>query len=294
MMDAGLERRNPATSIASPIADRVNGERLVVLGWPRAILLQLAHPLIAAGVADHSTFRADRLAPVRRLRGTVRSMLGLTFGDEAEHDRVIDHIRSIHRRVNGTLREAVGPFPRGTRYSAEDPALVLWVHATLLDTAVLYYERLVGPLSHEERDEYCRASADVAVALGADPSLVPRSWDALTRQMTRMLGTSTLTVGSDARALASAILTGSVVRVSGPAGLAAARLTIGFLPDVIRRQYGLHWSARDASRLDCLTGWIRALRGWTPDVAARWRASRRVRRTSLPFQRVEPRRTPVR
>ena len=138
---------------ASPVARRINAERLMLLGWARAILLQLAHPLVAAGVADHSSFRDGPLASARRLHHTVRSMLALTFGDDAGRDLALDGIRTIHRRVNGTLRTAVGRFPQGTRYSAEDPDLVLWVHVTLLDSIPLVYERLIAPLTDAERDE---------------------------------------------------------------------------------------------------------------------------------------------
>src|SRR5689334_8440880 len=106
------------------VARRVNAERLVVLGWSRAILLQLAHPLIAAGVYEHSTFRASPVAALSRLHHTVGAMLALTFRDEAERARALDGVRAIHARVNGTLKEPVGRFPAGTRYSAEDPELV--------------------------------------------------------------------------------------------------------------------------------------------------------------------------
>src|SRR4051812_36266816 len=161
------------------ITDRINGERVVLLGWPCAILMQVAHPLIAAGVVDHSTFRESTVAPIRRLHSTVKAMLGLTFGDPAERAAVIAAIRSIHTRVNGTLRTDVGRYAAGTRYSAEDPALLLWVHATLVDTTVRLFELTAGKLAEQERDEYCRDSAGVAVDLGADTKAVPRDWSAM-------------------------------------------------------------------------------------------------------------------
>ena len=141
------------------VAFRVNGERLVILGWSRAILLQLAHPLIAAGVFDHSGFRASPMAAIGRLYHTTRAMLAITFGDEPRRSAAIDGIRRIHTRVHGTLPDPVGPFPVGTPYSAEDPALLLWVHATLIESIVITYQHLVGPLSADERDAYCVASA---------------------------------------------------------------------------------------------------------------------------------------
>src|SRR6187401_780127 len=161
------------------VVHRINAERLVLLGWSRAILLQMAHPLVAAGVADHSHFRAGPMMAVRRLRETIKSMLALSFGDAFEAGHVIAAIRAIHTRVRGQLRESTGPFPAGTRYSAEDPALLLWVHATLIDSVVLVYEQLVGPLSASERDQYLVEAADVAIALGAIDADLPRTWTAL-------------------------------------------------------------------------------------------------------------------
>ena len=115
------------------LARRVNAERVLLLGWSRAVLLQLAHPLVAAGVAEHSTFRGGRLTAAKRLHQTVHAMLALTFGDDAQYAVAISKIRAIHRRVHGRLRAAVGPFPAGGPYSAEGPALLLWVQATLVE-----------------------------------------------------------------------------------------------------------------------------------------------------------------
>ena len=97
------------------VSQRVNAERVMLLAWPRAILLQVAHPLVAAGVADHSSFADGGFAAVHRLWQTVQAMLALTFGDRVEQQEAIDGILAIHRRVNGTLSETVGPFPSGTR-----------------------------------------------------------------------------------------------------------------------------------------------------------------------------------
>src|SRR5688572_32830582 len=112
-----------------PISRQINAERLMLLGWSRAILLQLAHPLVAAGVADHSSFRDGGLAAAKRLHLTVKAMLALSFGDEHSRAAALDGIRTIHRRVHGHIAAQAGRFPAGTPYSAEDPDLVLWVHA---------------------------------------------------------------------------------------------------------------------------------------------------------------------
>ena len=85
------------------ITERVNGERLILLAWGRAILMQLAHPLVAQGVADHSSFRDATLERVRRLHGTIKAMLDLTFGDAAPSGAATDRINAIHDRVHGRL-----------------------------------------------------------------------------------------------------------------------------------------------------------------------------------------------
>ncbi len=168
---------------ADSVSRRVNAERIVLLGWSRAILLQLAHPLVAAGVAEHSSFRGGPFAAAARLHHTIRSMLALTFGDNTQREAALETIRAIHRRVNGHLPTAVGRFSSGTPYSAEDPDLVLWVHATLLDSLPLVYEHLVAPLDADGRDAYCNEAADVAIALGAREVDVPRTWGALGHYM---------------------------------------------------------------------------------------------------------------
>ena len=158
----------------------IAGERLALLAWPRAILLQLAHPLVAAGVAQHSGFRSSPFAPFARLHATVGAMRQLTFGTDDEAAAVVRRILGIHDRVNGTLYEAAGPHAgagSGTRRTT--PALLLWVHATLLDSHVRILEQVLRPFTPEELDRYCGEAAPFAVVLGARPDDVPRTWQQL-------------------------------------------------------------------------------------------------------------------
>src|SRR5688500_506617 len=96
----GMERPSPGG-----ITWTIAGERLALLAWPRAILLQLAHPLVAAGVAEHSGFRSSPFAPFARLHATVGAMRRLTFGSDEEAAAVVRRILGVHDRVNGTLHE---------------------------------------------------------------------------------------------------------------------------------------------------------------------------------------------
>ena len=248
----------------------------MLLGWGRAILMQFAHPLLAAGVAEHSTFRGGPFAAAIRLHHTVRAMLSLTFGSAAAQQQTLDIIRAIHRRVNGQLPEAVGRFPAGTPYSAEDPALLLWVHATLLDSIPPLYDRLVAPLSAAERDAYCSEAASVAIELGARSDEVPRTWDALQRYLESTLASGSIVVGPAARALAEALLAPPLAFVVWPAARVNRLIAAGLLPAELRRQYGFAWDARAERRLERTLGAIRGVRRITPAALAQWPESRRT------------------
>jgi uncharacterized protein (DUF2236 family) len=261
----------PETSIAW----RINAERLVLGGWSRAILLQLAHPLVAAGVAEHGTFRDGLLAPVTRLHHTVRAMLSLVFGDNAARERTLATIRAIHRRVHGRLRQATGKFAAGTPYSAEDPALVLWVHATLLESILFVYERLVSPLSAAERDAYCEETAAIALALGARDADIPRTWEALGGYMLATLNSGTIAVGVEAHQLAEAVLAPPIGRVAWPATRVNRLVTIGLLPAAVREQYGFTWSAGDERRLARVLRVVQHVRRSVPARLALWPEARR-------------------
>jgi len=256
------------------VSQRVNAERVMLLAWPRAILLQIAHPLVAAGVAEHSSFADGGFTAVHRLWQTVQAMLALTFGDKDEQADAIDGIMAIHYRVRGTLRETVGPFPAGTPYSAEQPELVLWVHVTLLDSMLLAHDVLLEPLAPEERDAYCAESAWVAVALGARIEDVPTTWAAAQVYLQRMLASGVLAVGTDGRAVGKAVLAPPLGPLAAPLTAVVAFVTRAWLPEAIRREYGLSWSERDARRLPRVLKALRAVRRVLPDRAAQWSQSR--------------------
>ncbi len=261
------------------IAWRINAERLTLFGWSRAILLQLAHPLIAAGVADHSTFRAGPIATAARLHHTIHAMLSLTFGTPTERERTLEKIRTIHRAVHGMLRERVGGFEAGTPYSAEQPELLLWVHATLLDSLPRIYEQLAGPMTMRERDQYCEDAEWVLRALGATAIAAPRSWNALQAYIAEMFESERIVVGTTARTLAAAVLSPPFKWVVAPASRANLLFTVGSLPERLRNQYGFEWTPREARALERWARTIRAARQWTPRALAVWPEARRIERT---------------
>ena len=122
-------------------ARRVVREQVLMIGGGRALLMQAAHPLVAAGVMEHSAYREE---PWRRLERHHERGLGDRLREPARGGRAAARVRAMHARVRGGRARQMGPFPAGTRYSAGDPELLLWVHGTLVDTALLVYEHL-GP-----------------------------------------------------------------------------------------------------------------------------------------------------
>jgi len=255
---------------------RIAGERLALLAWPRAILLQLAHPLVAAGVAEHSGFRASPLAPLSRLHATVSAMRRLTFGSDDEAADTVRGILRVHDRVNGSLREGAGAYPSGAMYSAHDPALLLWVHATLLDSHVRVLEHVIGPFTPDDLDRYCHEAAPFAVVLGATAAGVPRTWRALQDVIAGETASGRVTVGADARALAPAVLRPAVGRLVWPLRYAGELVTVGTLPDGIRSGYGFTWDDTRERRMRRVFATLRAIRARTPDGLARWPEARRV------------------
>jgi uncharacterized protein (DUF2236 family) len=201
-------------------------------------------------------------------------MLSLSFGSPARREAAVAGIRAIHRRVHGSLPGAVGPFPGGTRYSAEDPELVLWVHLTLLESIPLVYELFVEPMSQAERDTFCREAVWVAEALGVPEGRAPLSWDGLREALARTYATGRIVVGPTARDLAGAVLSPPFAWLVAPATYLNRLLTIGLLPPAIREQYGFTWNGRRERALHAATCLVRAVRRATPDTLALWPEAR--------------------
>jgi uncharacterized protein (DUF2236 family) len=142
------------------------------LGGGPAVLLQVAHPLVAAGVVQHSDYRRDRW---RRLGRTLRALYLITYGTKAEAGRAAAAVQTVHARVHGTTDVRLGRFPPATPYSASDPELMLWVHATLVETSLTVYQRFVQALSPEDQERYYQEMALVARLFGTPASVIPPS-----------------------------------------------------------------------------------------------------------------------
>ena len=279
-------RYSPVTDENRDVVWKLNREMVLLLGWGRAILLQLAHPLVAAGVANHSAFLAQPRGRVRRFAHTVSAMLALTFGTPDEVARAAAGINGIHDRVHGRLCEPTGSFEGGTPYSAHDPALLRWVHATLLDSTLRVYVLYVGPLTAEEQDRYCAAASGVAPLLGIPEGYLPASVAELEAFLRSMFTGGEIAVGETARKLARAVVYPPCPRVARPFLWLVRLPTIGLLPPAIRRAYGLPWDARQALALRLSARLVRRLLPLLPSVCRHWPAARAAaRRVSDPRRR---------
>jgi uncharacterized protein (DUF2236 family) len=264
---ARLLRSDHVRTGPDSVSWKINREALVIAGWGRAILMQLAHPSIAAGIDAHSSFRGSLRASVRRLYSTVAAMLSLTFGDTDEVINAAAGIHVIHDRVRG-----VQP-----AYSAHDPELQRWVHATLLDSIPLTFERLVGPLTPRERDRYCLEAAIMEPLLGMPSGLLPRSTASLDDYLRQMYTGGALVVTDRSRSLARAVLYPPQWRLVWPAFRVIQLMTIGSLPPPLREAYGFEWRPRDDRSLSRWVMVIRIMRRALPGFMCQWPMAR-VRR----------------
>jgi uncharacterized protein (DUF2236 family) len=266
---------------------RLNRESMLLLGaGPRALLLQLAHPAVAAGVADHSDFRSD---PWRRLAGTLRSYLTIVYGSTTA-------ARMEIRRLNGLHRGIVGP-----GYSARDPELSLWVHATLVESTIAVYDAWLEPLTAARRATYYAETRPIGRAFGVPDALLPADLDAFERYVAEMLAPDgPVRVSPVARELAAVVLRPPLAPLAsllpfptGPATTALERVpagayawtlwpSVGLLPPSVRADYRLSWGVIERA----VSAWLVAgWRGWRPVLPAGFRqmpkalaADRRVAR----------------
>jgi len=242
----------------------VDREMVLFLGGPRALLLQIAHPAVAAGVEEHSDFRID---PIGRLSRTLDSVFQIVFGDRATARATAERVTRRHATIRGTIDEA-SPSPwSGRAYRALDPELLLWVHATLVDTTLLVFQTIVRPLERAEAERYYDESRVVGELLGIPSSLLPKTLADFEEYVRSVVDGPTLHVGRIARAqredlarvqpsyALTAIYGDDVARrwgrfadlrpikrfVDSVNDVAAA----GMLPPRLREAYGYRWERRD-------------------------------------------------
>ncbi|MCA6115957.1 DUF2236 domain-containing protein [Bradyrhizobium sp. WSM 1738] len=248
------EAAGPVEGIFGPasVTWRIDREAVIFLGAGRALLLQLAHPWVAAAVAEHSrTFRD----PIGRFHRTFELMFTMVFGSR---EGALAAARRLHRRhtmINGVLPEAIGPFASGSSYSANDIAALRWVHATLVETAAMVHDLVLPPLSIEEREQYWAESRRFAALFGLKPSDLPEDWSSFAGYNATMAQSDTLTVSAAAREVAGQILTGARPWLRPPRWYVA--LSVGMLPERLRAGFGFDVDDRDRRAADRAIKWIR-------------------------------------
>jgi uncharacterized protein (DUF2236 family) len=224
------------------------------LGGGTAVLLQVAHPLVAAGVVEHSGFGDDLW---HRLSATLRALYLVTFGSKSEADRAGETVRAVHAHVHGKTTAVLGPFPAGTRYSAQDPELMLWVHATLVYASLSAYQRFERRLSAAEQNEYYRDMSTVARIFGTPADVVPATLAEFREYFADRLASPEITVTEPAIEIARTILRAPLpapMRLLAPAHRLATRAQ---LPLQLRSEYGLGWTPLHNPLLALAAGGVR-------------------------------------
>ena len=237
------------------ITRRVNRENVLLLGGGRALLMQLAHPKVAAGVDDHSDFQTT---PVRRLRRTIRMTMAIVFGDRETALAAARAVNQAHSRV------------RGAGYRALDPDLLLWVHGTLVDSALVTYGTFVKALSADEHEAFYQESKLLGGLLGIPQDAFPATYGDFSRYMSEIVARGEVRVGSLANDLARLVLRPRLRLLPGPAMIPFEIVTAGLLPPALRDQYGLQWSTRQEKTYRLMVIAIPRLVAVTPPVLRVW------------------------
>jgi uncharacterized protein (DUF2236 family) len=221
------------------------------------LLLQIAHPSVAAGVAEHSDFRAD---PWRRLDGTLRSYLRIVYGSTPVARAEIRRLNALHRGI------------RGAGYAARDPELSLWVHATLVDSTLAAYRAWLAPLGPGEAERFYAEMRPIGAAFGVPDATNPPDLAAFEAYLVAMLGPDgPVHVSATARELAEVILHPPLPAPFGavpvPTWLYDWSLwpALDLLPPSVRAEYGFPATPlRGAVSAWLVAGW-RAWRPWLPE-----------------------------
>jgi uncharacterized protein (DUF2236 family) len=222
---------------------RVDREAAIFLGAGRALLLQLAHPWVAAGIAEHSRTLAD---PIGRFHQTFNTVFTMVFGTL---DSALAKARRLHRRhtaVTGSLPQAAGGFAAGSVYRANEVKALVWVHATLVETALLTHDLVLPALTNSEREKYWAEAKLFAALFGVGQSDLPSDWASFAAYNEAMSGADVLTVTPAARQIAEQIFLKRTTGLRAPKWYLA--LTACLLPVRLREEFGLSFGEVEQRR----------------------------------------------
>src|SRR3989440_2250379 len=217
---------------------RVNREGVLLLGGGAALVLQVAHPLVAAGVEEHSNYRED---PWGRLYRTLDLTTKIVFGSTPEAEEAAARIWHVHGRVHGVTREPGGRYPAGTPYDARSPELLMWVHATLVNTALEVYTRYVEALSIDEQRAYYEEQKLLGEQVGVPREHQPDTFADFNDYFREMVASDRIAVTDALRDVVGATLRPDMPFVMRPAIEAINLATVGLLPQRLREDLGLPW-----------------------------------------------------
>ena len=204
-----------------------SGGIVLTVAKARAALLQIAHPKIAAGLIDHSTFESD---PYRRVRITGQTMAAIRFGSSRERSEALRLLRGVHAGVRGST-------PAGSTYRATDPELLWFVLATLIESDLLVEETYLHLFDERDRDAYYDESMGLVEAFRIPPNLVPDTRAGLREYVTATC--SDLDVGPDALRLAAKIFEPTFLRLArGPLVWGYRSILVDLLPARLKMGYG--------------------------------------------------------
>ena len=230
---------------------KINRESALFLAAGRAALLQLAHPWVAAAIAEHSRTLYD---PVGRFHQTFRVMFTMVFGSTEQALAVARHLHRRHGGIRGTMPETAGPFAEGSGYEANNIAALRWVFATLVDSALLAYELVLPPLAPDERERYYEQSRTTAALFGIPREELPSNWQGFSAYVESMLQSDTLTVSGSARSMAHELQNGAGSWLRPPFWYRA--LTIHLLPPRLRKEFQLGYEERERRSAERATRWL--------------------------------------
>jgi uncharacterized protein (DUF2236 family) len=238
-LDALASRHgDPVAGFFGPgsITWEINRDSVTYIGGLRALLMQIAHPKVAQGVAEHSNYKED---PFGRLFRTIDTVHDLVFGDLETAMTTATRLHTVHQRVGGTLPEPV-PWPHTRRYTANDPELLRWVYATLIDSAMVTHRLFLPDLAPVAWERYYGESKIFAELCGVSADDLPETLVDFRSWMRQTVDGPTLHVGDTARSIADAIIKGPPIMY--PLRPSNYVLAAGMLPGRMREAFGLGWS----------------------------------------------------
>ena len=253
---------DPMAGIFGPdsVIWRIDREAAVFLGAGRALLLQLAHPWVAAAIAQHSQSLAD---PIGRFHRTFSIVFTMVFGTTGQALAAARRLHRRHAAISGTLAAGnSGAFVAGSPYCANDVAALRWVHATLTDTALLAYQLVNPPLSPQDRERYYTDARVFAALFGIPQSALPQSWPDFTRYVDDMFSSDMLAVGSAARSIAAELFCGAGTRLRAPFWYRA--LTASLLPPRLRDEFELPHGPSELRSVERVLTVFRHVHPWVP------------------------------